>query len=263
MPLIFTTIQHEFRKQNSLSCNEYVLADMIYQLAVNPGSKVTGWCYMSRNEIADNLGVSKQSVLNIINGLIKKGFLEKDAQTSFLRTTITWNLVYFTDGKLSLPERFTDGKESLPIDGKESLPEGVKKVDPIYIEDNNNIDNKNILLRTQNAPATEQENFGKNTEVKSSQRKRTFAERELKFKKSLNVYARTRNNPDGYPAEMLVEFANFWSEPNKSGTDMKWELEKTWKLSGRIATWAKRAGMMQRSYQKETHHEASSLLAAN
>jgi hypothetical protein len=39
---------------------------------------------------------------------------------------------------------------------------------------------------------------------------------------------------------MLRAFYDYWSELNKSGAKMRWEMEKTWELSRRLATWAAR-----------------------
>ena len=41
-----------------------------------------------------------------------------------------------------------------------------------------------------------------------------------------------------YSAETLRSFFDYWSEPNKSRTKMRWELERTWDLRLRIARWA-------------------------
>ena len=41
-----------------------------------------------------------------------------------------------------------------------------------------------------------------------------------------------------YSAETLRSFYDYWSEPNKSRTKMRWEMETTWDLSRRIARWA-------------------------
>jgi hypothetical protein len=43
-----------------------------------------------------------------------------------------------------------------------------------------------------------------------------------------------------YGKELLVRFLNYWAEPNRSGSKMRMELQPTWKLSGRLATWASR-----------------------
>lgn len=44
-----------------------------------------------------------------------------------------------------------------------------------------------------------------------------------------------------YPAiPTLKEFFDYWSEPNKSKTKMRFELEQTWDISRRLNTWVKR-----------------------
>lgn len=87
---------------------------------------------MSRPTMADELGLSKQSILNLIDSLTEKGFLKKDEKTSYLKTTKTWDVVYFSDlaGKESLPPT---SKETLPHAGKESLP------------NNNTLDNNSLF----------------------------------------------------------------------------------------------------------------------
>ncbi len=123
--LTYTNIQHGFRKANDLTCNEYVLADMIHFLSTKNDAAIKGWCFASREHLAEEIGLSKQSVLNLIERLATAGFLEKDEATKFLRTTSKWSKVYYTDGKESLPpvkKVVNDGKESLPEGGKESLP---------------------------------------------------------------------------------------------------------------------------------------------
>ncbi len=42
-----------------------------------------------------------------------------------------------------------------------------------------------------------------------------------------------------YGKEMLIEFFDHYSEPNLSGTNMKWEMEKTWSTGGRLSKWSK------------------------
>lgn len=45
---------------------------------------------------------------------------------------------------------------------------------------------------------------------------------------------------DKYPKDMLRRFYDYWSEANKSRTKLRYELEKTWEVSKRLATWASR-----------------------
>jgi hypothetical protein len=37
--------------------------------------------------------------------------------------------------------------------------------------------------------------------------------------------------------EEIKKFVSYWTEPNKSKTKIKWELEKTWDMKRRVGTW--------------------------
>ncbi|MCJ7447948.1 MAG: DUF4373 domain-containing protein [Bacteroidales bacterium] len=61
-----------------------------------------------------------------------------------------------------------------------------------------------------------------------------LSNRELKFKSEVFEYL------DKYPESLLNSFCNYWTEKNKSKTKMRFELEKTFEISKRLATWASR-----------------------
>lgn len=46
---------------------------------------------------------------------------------------------------------------------------------------------------------------------------------------------------DKYGKEMIRAFFEYWSELNKSETKMRFEMQKTWEVNLRLATWAKNA----------------------
>jgi len=52
---------------------------------------------------------------------------------------------------------------------------------------------------------------------------------------------------DPYPLVMLQKFCDYWTEKNKSKTKMRWELEKTFEISKRLATWASRDNTINKS----------------
>lgn len=58
-------------------------------------------------------------------------------------------------------------------------------------------------------------------------------ERKLKFASTLESYLSI------YGKDLLNDFYRYWTEPNKSNTKFKQELEKTWSLERRLTTWAK------------------------
>jgi hypothetical protein len=51
------------------------------------------------------------------------------------------------------------------------------------------------------------------------------------FGESLNKYITNENK------EEVIKFWNYWTEPNKSKSKMKFEIEKTWDTKKRLATW--------------------------
>jgi len=57
-------------------------------------------------------------------------------------------------------------------------------------------------------------------------------DRKLKFALTLQPYL------EKYGRQMLNDFVRYWSEPNKSNTKFKQEMEKTWDLERRLDTWA-------------------------
>ena len=60
---------------------------------------------------------------------------------------------------------------------------------------------------------------------------KTIEDREIEFRDSLNPFEKQ------YGADMLYDFYMYWTEPNKSRTKMKFELEKTWDTKRRLITW--------------------------
>jgi hypothetical protein len=60
-------------------------------------------------------------------------------------------------------------------------------------------------------------------------------ERKLKFAHTLKPFV------DFYGRELIKEFYDYWTEPNKSNTKFKQELLKTWSLERRLKTWSNNA----------------------
>ena len=57
--------------------------------------------------------------------------------------------------------------------------------------------------------------------------------RTLAFKETLIPFKQK------YSIDMLKDFFGYWTEPNKSNTKLKFELQQTWSISRRLETWAK------------------------
>ena len=57
--------------------------------------------------------------------------------------------------------------------------------------------------------------------------------REDIFKKSIEPYLQK------YGREMCNDFYMYWTEPNKSKTKLRFEMQKTWDVGRRLVTWSK------------------------
>lgn len=61
-----------------------------------------------------------------------------------------------------------------------------------------------------------------------------------KISKRKEVFANTlKPFIDTYGKDMLNDFYKYWTEPNKSGTKFRQELEKTWSLERRLEMWSR------------------------
>ncbi len=60
-----------------------------------------------------------------------------------------------------------------------------------------------------------------------------LALRRQQFADSLQPFA------ERYGQEMIRQFADYWTEPNRSNTRMRFELQRTWNTSLRLARWAR------------------------
>lgn len=74
-----------------------------------------------------------------------------------------------------------------------------------------------------------------NVKITKVDKEQEMKSRERKFYNMLIPFVKT------YGREMIREFFDYWSEPNKSHSKMRFEQERTWDLSRRLQTWEKRS----------------------
>lgn len=66
-----------------------------------------------------------------------------------------------------------------------------------------------------------------------------------------------------YPQELQAEFIDYWTEPNRSKTKLRYELEKTFDISRRLKTWANRQKQYAKTEKKnilDTWQEARNIV---
>lgn len=89
----------------------------------------------------------------------------------------------------------------------------------------------NETQKTLNENVNENEN--ENNNENENKKVNNIEERKLKFADTLKPFV------EKYGRELIIEFYNYWTEPNKSKTKFKQELLKTWDTQRRLETWVK------------------------
>ena len=95
--------------------------------------------------------------------------------------------------------------------------------------------------KEENPPAPlKEKSKRKNSRQHARVRQQTLEMRKKTFIDSLAPFA------SNYGNEMLNAFADYWTEPNRSLTRMRFEMQKTWSTALRLATWARNEASFER-----------------
>ena len=79
--------------------------------------------------------------------------------------------------------------------------------------------------------------------TKEPENKRTMEERKQMFAESL------KNFSSQYERSMLLDFYYYWSEESAGNRKLRFEMQKTWNLEGRLRTW----GNNESKFSKSSH----------
>jgi len=127
---LYTTILHDKRKELDLSINEYCFLDSVYHL-----SRKKGYCYQSKKNFGEFLGISERQVYNMIDKLIEKGLLLRDEQ-KFLMVTNEFCSIY---EKISDMKKVQNDSEKIAVETLQKFQYDTEKIS--YNNNTNNKDN--------------------------------------------------------------------------------------------------------------------------
>ncbi len=99
-------------------------------------------------------------------------------------------------------------------------------------KDNKNNTNQNKNNTNQNGIGIGVGNKESTNVPKKDRLSLNLSKRKNNFMESLRPFVEV------YGADMINDFYSYWTEPNKSGTKMRYELEKTWDVKRRLSRWA-------------------------
>lgn len=208
---------------------------------------VTDFHYLDLNKeeelmfLASKCNVSEDVLLNIISDLVKLGKFDKDLWES----KVIWDQSFIDSIQEAYKKR---NNNCITIDGLRfrllglgvlkppisttTVPGNTQSKEEYSKVYKSKVDETKVSLPE--SPKGDQAKPPKNINIS------TFDLRKEKFKVNLYPYTNYGKNQGPYSKEMVLEFFDFWSEPNKSRSQMRWESEKTWDLGRRLATWARK-----------------------
>ena len=86
----YSLVLHAPRKNLGLNLNEYVLADNTIHKLSSVHSAVSGWCYASKEKLAESLGLTDRTVYRMLKRLEELNLIETHPQSRHIRTTKAW-----------------------------------------------------------------------------------------------------------------------------------------------------------------------------
>jgi len=116
----------------------------------------------------------------------------------------------------------------------ELVKEGFVEVKLTYKEGTKEIENRYITI-TKGGNIKQ----GVNPLVKKLKDNNTINNTNITYSNSITFIEEV--NSFDYPKEIKDEFISYWTEPNRSKTKVRYQLEKTFDISRRLATWFKRS----------------------
>lgn len=192
-----------------------------------------GQVIVSRQKLSVETGISEMTIRTCMGHLVESGEIKVESTNRFTVVTVCQYDRYQN------VERQTNQPTNQPINQQNSQQ--------INQPTNHNIrskeDNNNILELTPPDGAVPQKtpNQPKKPKLTKEEVEAATNARMKVFYDSLIPYVQR------YGKEMVRQFYNFWSEPNKSKSKMRWETEKTWELERRLATWERKSDEFNRN----------------
>jgi DNA-binding Lrp family transcriptional regulator len=208
---------------------------MIYGFSQDGSSRFVGSLYY----LASAINVSKNTVIRILNTLQEKGLIKKVEKDVNGVKFCEYYSIYKreeSDGE----SQNLDGGSNLALPGQSAQEGGSNLVLPgqNLVDSGSNLGGGGSNLAPNNK-YNNKDNKEKETTTKVVAKKQVsltlsqrMEDRANAFGHSLVCYV------DTYGKAMIRAFYDYWTEPNKSGTKMRFELERTWDTKRRLSNWS-------------------------
>lgn len=185
-----------------------------------------GQVVTSNSTIRRDLKLSEQQIRTCIKRLISTGEITYKSTSRYTIITIC-NYDKYQENKMCINEQNNEQTNTQATNKQQTNNEQTTTT-----KEYNNIKEKNIskdILKKKSRITAVSLSF--------EQRKDIFIEQ-------VAPYTET------YGASMVGDFIAYWTEPNRSQTKMRYELERTWDVERRLSTWEKKEAQFGKSNKK-------------
>ena len=179
--------------------------------------------------IADSVGVPEGAVKEVILKAIQVDFFDKDIYEKH-KVLTSHGIQSRFKSAVYKREEIEYVVEYLVSDIQNSISDGKNRV-------------SDIQSTQSKVKVNRKKNKENSTKVEKKKPKDKDAAKAATLSRKDSFYQSLVPFVGKYPNEIIRAFFDYWSELNKSGTKMRYELEKTWELPRRLATWANRERM--------------------
>lgn len=193
-----------------------------------------GQIFTSRADLSKRTGLSQQQIRTAVEKLTSTKLVTKLATklpTKFA-TTLTISFLATCEAEKNASNQVSNQVDNQVINQVSRVYKN-NNIIISYKENNNEDNNNNDIINKK-----EKENIIKKKKSDAPDtaitKEKAIEERQKKFYQTIIPYL------EKYPKEMLRDFYNYWSETNRSKTKMRVELQQTWDLAKRLATWYKK-----------------------
>ena len=131
-------------------------------------------------------------------------------------------------------QRYNNGcKGGAPKGNKNNrFSKSTTEVQPKVNQSTTEVQPKYKLIYNDNVNDNKNKNIEKEKIIK--EKGLSLSDRTKKFKEELTPFV------EKYGKDMSFAFFDYWSEPDKAKTKMRYEMQKTWSIAGRLRTWERR-----------------------
>lgn len=190
---------------------------------VHPGSRITSLAHFSAE-----IGLSVQQLRTCFKKLESTGEITRKSTNEYTHITIVkWH--EYQSSEVTSTSKATNEQQT----------------------DNKRATNDQQLLKNEKNVRMKEEESGALRAPTPSQVAKDFFSEETDHSELIDFFVNKGISEEAIKQE-LQKFKMYWTEPNKSGTKVRWQMQKTFEIRRRLFTWFNRANQSYSTSPRET-----------